>query len=216
MNWPARLPESRWSRRTFQILVVIAAVGILALGAWGWYRLEEAKGQASLASALILVQRAEAEPASGEARARAIEALEAVLSQHSRLSAAPQVAYYLGNLRYAAKEYAAARAAYELTLAKGATGSLRALAALGIGYAWEAEKKYPEAQAAYERALLGLTGKDFLYEEAAMSLARVQETSGKVAAALETYRRILKEVPDTRRADELKSRVASLASRGTR
>jgi len=39
---------------------------------------------------------------------------------------------------------------------------------------------------------------------------RVQELGGKRAAAVETYQRLLKELPDSRRAEELRSRVASL------
>jgi hypothetical protein len=40
--------------------------------------------------------------------------------------------------------------------------------------------------------------------------ARAQELGGKRAAAVETYQRLLKDLPDTRRAEEIRSRVASL------
>ncbi len=55
--------------------------------------------------------------------------------------------------------------------------------------------------------------KTFLYEDTLMALARVQELGGKPAAAVETYQRLLKEMPDTRRADDLKTRLADLKSR---
>ena len=55
--------------------------------------------------------------------------------------------------------------------------------------------------------------KAFLYEDTLMALARVQELGGKPGAAVETYQRLLKEIPDTRRSDELKTHLANLKSR---
>ena len=55
--------------------------------------------------------------------------------------------------------------------------------------------------------------KAFLYEDTLMALARVQELGGKSGAAIETYQRLLKELPDTRRADDLKTHLANLKSR---
>jgi len=43
-----------------------------------------------------------------------------------------------------------------------------------------------------------------------VDLARAQELGGKRTAALETYQRLLKDLPDSRRVEELRSRVASL------
>src|SRR5439155_1062117 len=83
--------------------------------------------------------------------------------------------------------------AYELALAKGASGSLRTLVGMGVGYAWEAEKKYANAAQAYEAAVKGLGRKDFLYEEALMAAARAQDLAGKPAVALEIYQRLLRE-----------------------
>jgi len=87
------------------------------------------------------------------------------------------------------------------------------LAAVGIGYTWESENSYDRASAAYEAAARSTGSKDFLYEESLMDLARTQELGGKPSAALDTYKRLLKEVPGTRRGSEIQSRVASLQSR---
>ena len=151
--------------------------------------------------------------AAPDARAKAIAALEAVLRDHPRFSGAAQAAYQLGNLRYASGAYAQARGAYEVALAKGGPASLRALSAVGIGYAWEAEKNYANGATAYEAALRAMVAKAFLYEDTLMALARVQELGGKPGAAVETYQRLLKEMPDTRRADDLKAHLADLKSR---
>lgn len=207
------LPESRRLRLVLQAAVVVVVVSLVGLGGWFWYRAQESRGELALAQASSLVQQAQAPGAGSEARDGAIKALEAVIADYPRLSTFSQAAYQLGNLRYAAGQYPAARAAYELALLKGAAGGLRTLSGLGIAYTWEAEKNYPHAMTAYEAALRGLAPKDFLYEEVLMDLARVQELAGQQAAALETYRRVIRDVPGSPRAHELKARVASLQSR---
>ena len=57
---------------------------------------------------------------------------------------------------------------------------------------------------------MGLGATDFLYEEILMGMARAQELLGKPDHALETYRRILREVPLSRRVDDIRWRLASL------
>src|SRR5207244_7149741 len=113
-------------------------------------------------------------------------------------------------------QHEAARGAYELTLAKGASGSLAALAGMGIGYSWEAEKNYASAAQAYERLVKGLGPKDFMYEEALSAEARAEELAGKPAVAIELYQRLLRDVPDTRRAEDVRSHLANLRTRAAR
>jgi TolA-binding protein len=45
-----------------------------------------------------------------------------------------------------------------------------------------------------------------------LDLARVYELGGKKDAAVETYRKVLKEVPETPRADEARARLARLGA----
>jgi tetratricopeptide (TPR) repeat protein len=209
-DWLADPRLRRWALPAVAGVVLVVAI---AVGATMWHRSQEARGEAALASATGLVQQATAPDAPPDARDKAIAALDAVLRDHPRFSGAGQAAYQLGNLRYAAGAYAQARGAYELALAKGGPPSLRALSALGIGYTWEAEKDYARAAAAYDAALKAMPDKTFLYEDALLALARAQELAGKRAEAAETYQRLLKEVPNTRRADDLKTRLATLKSR---
>ena len=191
---------------------VLLAVSALSLGGFAWWQSQQAQGAMALAAAADLAQVAQAPGASPAARAAAIQALEGVIAQHPRYAGVPQAAYRLGNLRYAAGEYAAARGAYQVALAQGATGTIRTLAAVGIGYTWEAEKDLAKAQTAYEAALAGLGPKDFLYEGILLDLARAQEFGGRRDAAVETYQRLLKDVPDSRRGDDVRTRIASLQS----
>ena len=211
------VPEGWLSR--FSLRVALQVAGALALvllvvaAGWFWNHRRESRGLLALAQASALAQQAESPASSPETREKAVQALEAVMTEYPRLSALPQVAYQLGNLRYGAGQYAPARGAYEVALAKGATGTVRTLSALGIGYCWEAEKAYDKAVTAYEAAARSLGAKDFLYEEALLDLARAQELAGKPEAAVETYRRIIKEMPDSRRADEVQTKLAYLESR---
>ncbi len=216
MTLPDWIRDSRWIRLGLQAAAALAVLALVAAGAWAWYRSQESRGLAALADATVLVQEAEAPGAPPQARDKATHALEAVISEYPRLSALPQAAYQLGNIKYAAGQYSAARSAYELALAKGASGSLWALAGIGIGYTWEAEKNYANAAQAYEKVASALGPKDFLYEEAVMGDARAQELSGKPAVALELYQRLLREAPDSRRAEDLRNHVAALRTRTTR
>jgi tetratricopeptide (TPR) repeat protein len=206
----AELLGSRTARLVLKIAGVVVALGLVATAGWLWLRSEDARGQAALAAAAETVQQGEGPLATAEARQKAISLLQGVLAQHGRSSAAVQAAYQLGNLQYQAGEYPAARAAFELALAKGAEGSLRTLSASGVGYTWEAEKNYANAVTAYEAAARGLGPRQFFFEEALLDLARAQALAGRPAEARATYERVLKEVPDSRRVDEVRGRLAAL------
>ncbi|MEK7769540.1 MAG: tetratricopeptide repeat protein [candidate division NC10 bacterium] len=206
------LRDSRATRWGLAGLAAAIGLGAIAFGAYSWYGAQESRGRLALAAAADLAQQAASPGATPDARDKAIRALDGVLADHPRFSGASEAAYRLANLRYDGAQYGPARGAYEIAIGKGATGTLRSLAALGIAYSWEAEKDHGKAQTAFQAALAGLSPKDFLYEEGLLGLARVQEFGGNAAAARETYARLLKERPDTRRADDIRSRLASLQS----
>lgn len=197
--------------------VVAVGVGLLLLlglgfGAWSWYSAAQARGLQEIAEAGILAQEALAPQATAAQREAAIRKLEEVIARYPSNRPVSEAAYHLGNLRYQGKAYEAARGAYTLALAKGPGSTLAGLCRLGIGYTWEAERKYGEALGAYQDALTRLGTTDFLYEETLMSLGRAEELAGKLDQARETYRRILRELPTTRRADDIRGRLASLES----
>lgn len=209
----ARL-RTREARRAGLVTLAAALVlGGAAGGAWIWWSAQESRARMALAQALEAVSQAQAADATPEAQARAVRALEGFLAAHGASSLAPQAAYRLGNLHYAAGRLAEARGAYEIALAKGARGTLASLAALGIAYTWEAQRDWGRAQAAYRAALERLGGPgDFLYEDVLASLARTQELAGDRPGAIQTWERLLKDLPDTRRADQARTRLASLQS----
>jgi len=207
-----RLLASRWGRWAGIGLVGLLVVG-LAWGAWAlWSARYESQGGTAMAQARIMVAQAQAPTATAESKERAQRALEEVIAEYPRLSSAALAAYQLGNIRFAAAQYPQARAAYNVAKAKARSATLGALASLGTGYTFEAEKNYEAAEKAYRDTLGGARPQDFLYEEAMSDVARVQELGGKRTAAVETYQRILKDLPDARRADEIRARLASLQS----
>jgi tetratricopeptide (TPR) repeat protein len=208
------LLASRGARLGLKIGGVALAVVVLGLAGWLWLRAEDSRGAAALAASADLVQQADGPQATADTRARAIDALQAVLTQHARSSAAVQAAYELGNIQYQAGDYGAARGAYQIALAKGAAGSLRTLAASGVGYTWEAQKDYANAVTAYEAVARAVPAKQFYFEDALLDLARAQALAGKPVEALATYERVLKDVPDTRRAPDIRAKIAELQGRG--
>src|SRR3989442_14202927 len=118
---------------------------------------------AAYAEVMVRIAAAQGSEATPEARAGAMRDLEAILARYPSAGAAPQAAYDLGNLRYDAGQYAAARAAYEVALARGATGTLRTLAQAAIGYTREAEADIPKALVTYPASIHGLGPRGYYY-----------------------------------------------------
>ena len=208
----AVLRASRWGRWAGLGLIILAVVG-LGWGGWMlWTTRAESHGAVALAQARSLLAQAQAPNAVPEAKERAQKALEDVVAEYPRFSSGAQAAYQLGNLRFAAGQYPQARAAFQVARSRARSASLASLASLGIGFTFEAEKNFEAAEKSFAETVKGAGPKDFLYEEAMSDMARVQELGGKRAAAVETYQKILKELPDGRRAEELRARVAMLQS----
>lgn len=196
-----------WAVYTVAALFVIG----LAWGGWAlWKGRYETQGSIALTQARALATQSQAPGASPDTLQRAEKALQDVIAEYPRLSSVGQAAYLLGSLRFANGQYAAARSSFELARAKAGSPTLAALAALDMGYCWEAEKNYDAAEKAYLSAIGGAQPKHFLYEEALIDVARVQDLAGRRSAAVLTYQRLLKDLPDSRRAEEFRSRMAGL------
>ena len=209
LSWPPPLP----STRTLVIAVVIVVVvGLAALGGWAWYDASQRRVAAAYADVSARVQAAEAPDAPGDLKAAAIRDLEAVLARYPSARGVPHAAFALGNLRFETKNYAGARAAYELALQRGAPELIRALARGGIGRAWEAERDFNKAAEAYGALVKDLDPRSFAYEDALIDHARALELAGKKAEAVAAYQKVLKDVPNARRADDVRTRLAALGT----
>jgi tetratricopeptide (TPR) repeat protein len=213
MRWPARVRDLQPTWSTLLMAVgVVALLGLLATGAWLWHGAQVERGSAAYGAALMRARPAESPDAPPEARTTATADLERALADYPSHPMAPQAAYSLGNVRFALGQYDKARAAWQIAAAKAGSGTIATLARAGIGYAWEAERKYAEAAQTFETELARLKPTEFYYEELLFDLARVQELGGKKDAAIATYRRILKDVPKSVRAAEIRSQLAFLGA----
>jgi TolA-binding protein len=189
---------------------VVVGLVVLGLGAWLWISVSQSRGLAAYAEVLSRAEAGLVQNAPDAVRSQAIREIEAVLAEYPSSRLAPEAAYQLGNLRYANREYAAARAAYEIALAGGAQDPIRALALGGIAYTWEAEREFTKAAEAFKRA--GVRPQHFLYSDLKIGLARTQELSGQKDAAIATYGQLLKEFPKGRAAEVARARLAALGA----
>jgi tetratricopeptide (TPR) repeat protein len=192
--------------------VGVLLLAVLGLGAWLWAEARERRAVGLYLEPLARLAMTRGGELSAEARAAIARELESALGQYPSASMAPEAAYELGNLRYAERDWAGARGAWEIVSAQAQSPTLKTLARAGIGYAWEAEGNLAKAREAYSQALAGVRPGEFYFEELLMALARAQEQSGDKTAAVETYRRLLRERPGSLRADEARSRLASLGA----
>lgn len=205
------LPASRLSTRLLAALAgALVAAALAGFGLWWWLESREREAAAAYLSAMKNI------PVNGaltpEARAALVQGLEAALARYPASPLAPLAAFELGNLRWAERDWARARAAWEVAAARTASPTVRTLARAGIAYTWEAERNWERAAASFQAALNGLRPGDFQYVDLLLALARVYEAGGKKDAAIETYRKALKEVPETPRADEVRARLARLGA----
>jgi tetratricopeptide (TPR) repeat protein len=213
MNLPIAWPSARTLLGVaVAALVLVAIVG----GAWFWYSAQQDRAQLVHAEALARAGQARAPQAPAPTKTAAMAALDTALTTASSAPLAAQSAYVLGDLRFEAGDYPAARAAYGVALARTASPTVRTLAQAAIAASWETERKFPEAIAAYTAALGGGKDASFYAEDLLIGLARTQELAGQKDAAIQTYQRVLKEVPKAqlRREPEVRGRLASLGSAG--
>jgi len=209
LSWPPTLP----STRTIVITVlVVVAIGLAAFGGWVWHDASQRRVAAAYAQVTARVQAAEAPDASAEVKSAAIKDLEGLLTQYPSARMVPQAAYDLGNLRFATRNYAGARTAYELAVQRGAPTMIDALARSGIARSWEAERDFAKAADAYGALVKTLEPKSFAYEESLIDWARALELAGRKDEAVAAYQRVLKDVPNARRADDIRTRLAALGT----
>jgi len=210
-------PLSRLSALTslsWQVVVTASAALLvivgLVVGVWFWRSAQNRQAEVAYTAAFVRLQSSPAAPASPEARAAAVRELEATLAQYPSAPLAAQAAYELANVRFANRDYSGARGAYEVAAVRATSPTLRTLARAGSAYTWEAEKNYAKAAETFRAAAGDVKPGDFLFEQLILDLARVQEAAGQKDDAVATYRRFLKEVPKSRRADDVRLRLASL------
>ena len=207
-NTIADLPGAvRWAILGVAGLILLVLAGS---GAWAFLEHRETVAQRAFGSASALYRQAVASN-QDQALRGAVDALKQFLSDHPRSGAAAQAWYLLGNLEYRRRALDTALAAFQEASRRG-SGSIGVLSRLGAGYVWEAKREPRRAQEVYQAALNGRDPKDFAYGELLLALGRVQEELQERDAAVETYRRFLRDVPASGRAEEVRIRLAILGA----
>jgi tetratricopeptide (TPR) repeat protein len=206
----------RVPRFSARLLVIASIVVLVIAGLFGgvlyWLNVQQARATTAYAEALVRAQAGRTAQATPEARAAAARAIEAVLQRYPTAGMAGQAAYELAGLRYTDRQYAAARSAYEIAAGRSPGTTLQTVSRVGIAYTWEAERNYPKAIESFQALLAEARPSDFLYEDLLIDLAVAQELAGRRDDAVQSYRRILKDVPKTRRAEDIRARLASLGA----
>ena len=208
MNLPR--PSTRALVAAGAALVLLLAA---AAGAWYWHDAQQRRAGAAYADVMARVWAAQAPQGAPDARVQAQQDLERVMAQYPSASGVAEAALELGNLRYAAQQYAQARGAYEVAAARASSPTVRTLARTSIGYTWEAERDFAKAIDAYQTVARALGPKDFLWEQAHFDLARAQELGGKRAEATATYQKIVKEAAGNPRTDEARRELTRLGAK---
>ena len=209
LSWLPTLP----STRTLVIAVLaVVAIALAGLGGWAWHDASQRRVAAAYAETLARVQAVDAPEAPAEAKVAAARDLAQLLAQYPSARPVPQAAFERANLRFATKDYAGARAAYELALQRGAGGMIRALARSGIARTFEAERDFAKAAEAYGALVKELDARSFAYEDALIDYARSLELAGRKDEAVAAYQKVLKDVPNARRADDIRTRLAALGT----
>src|SRR3972149_3179857 len=122
LSWtePGEAGAWRWVLVAGVALLVLLGVGF---GAGSWCTVAQSRGREAVAEAGALAQDALAPQGTAAQRDAALKKLEEVIARYPSNRLVPEAAYHLGNLRYQAKAYEAARGAYTLALAQGAGGT---------------------------------------------------------------------------------------------
>jgi len=207
-NTIADLPGAvRWAILGVAGLILLVLAGS---GAWAFLEHRETVAQRAFGSASVLYRQAVASN-QDQALRGAVDALKQFLNDHPRSGAAAQAWYLLGNLEYRRRALDTALAAFQ-EASRRDSGSVGVLSRLGAGYVWEAKREPQRALEVYQAALKGRDSKDFAYGELLLALGRVQEELQERDAAVETYRRFLRDVPASGRAEEVRIRLAILGA----
>jgi tetratricopeptide (TPR) repeat protein len=207
-DWLAELPAvTRWILLGFGGLLVVLFLGVAV-----WSVLQQREASARRAFAVLTARYQQAMAPGDDARLGEVaKTLTAFLKNHPRSAPAAQGWYLLGNLEYRRGAHDAALAAFA-EAGRRDSGSVGALSRLGAGYAWEAKNEPARALEAYQEVLKGRGPKDFLFGESLLAVARAQEQLKQPDSAIESYRRLLKEAPDSVRADDARARLAILGA----
>jgi tetratricopeptide (TPR) repeat protein len=206
--WFSDLPGIiRWASAATAGALVLVAIG--AAG-WSWLERRETTAERLLSPIAQEVSQALAR-AERPSLDSSGERLRQFLRDHGRSRVAAEAWYLTGNVEFQRKDLDAAARAYSEAARRG-PASIAGLSRLGLGYVREAKGDLAGALEAVNQALQGRATKDFLYPDLLLAKGRIQVQLKDTAGAVETYRRFLRDLASSARADEVRGRLALLGA----
>jgi tetratricopeptide (TPR) repeat protein len=197
--------------RTKSAAVAIAVVAVVAivLGTRAYLQWEENKSARDLWPTLDRAQQLLQVPSAADPSQLA--ALEQFLlghvKEHPNTRATVYSLYYLGNIAFHRGDYDLAIAHFRAGIATGKeAGIMKYLLREGIASSLEAKGDFPGAAAAYRDAAAFADAN--MKTQSRMGEARVLGLAGKRTEAVELYRLILKETPETPLRDLVEIQLA--------
>lgn len=192
------------------LIVYAVAAGLLlvVLAGVGWWLYQRQSAQALRIEEKGLQSLARADAGSTEAAKEAAEAFEQIVGGYGWTASADRAAYYLAGLKARTGEADRAIDLYQGIIRKSAgKGDLAPLAQLGLGYALVSKGRMDEAIAAFESA-----GKDprGIPDMALFEAARIRQGRGEREKALEGYRKIEAEYPQSAMIQAVRQRIIAL------
>ena len=150
--------------------------------------------------------------ATADAKATGIRELETA-SRNIPRARAPRVAYELGNLRYDAQQYAQARGAWDLAVAQGRRGRSGTEPGRHRVHVGVLERNYAKAVEAFKIALTRPGPRRTLLRGSAPgSRADARSWPARRPTRSRLHRRALGELAQSRRVEEITSRLAALGA----
>ncbi|MBI3392632.1 MAG: tetratricopeptide repeat protein [Nitrospirae bacterium] len=192
------------------LIVYAVAAGLLlvVLAAVGWWLYQRQDLQALRLEEKGLQSLARADAGSTEAAKEAAGAFERIVGGYSWTGSAERAAYYLAGLKARTGEADKAVELYQGIIRKsGGKGDIAPLAQLGLGYVLVSKGRMEEAAAAFESA-----GKDprGIPDMALFEAARIRQGRGEREKALEGYKKIEAEYPQSAMIQAARQRIAAL------
>ena len=192
----------------FVVYAVAAGLLLVVLAGVGWWLYQRQNFQALRLEEKGLQSLARADAGSTEAAKEAAGAFEQIVGGYSWTGSADRAAYYLAGLKARTGEADKAIDLYQGIIRKsGGKGDLAPLAQLGLGYALVSKGRMDEAITAFETA-----GKDArgIPDMALFEAARIRQGKGEKEKALEGYRKIEAEYPQSAVIQGVRQRIIAL------
>ncbi len=193
--------HQRWvklAEKYLREIIIVVVVAVIGAAAWGLYNHQKAQQEAE---ASLRLTTAEAKSPQ-EYR----QVLKDIVKKYPHTGAATLARIMLAEGYRQDQQYKKAQEELKSAL-KTASKANQPFLLLGLGYLYEDEEDYHQAASYYQKALsFGEGIEEIVY----LDLARVQEASGQIQAALSAYEKLIERKPFGQRLFFVEAKLAEL------